>query len=400
MSSDVGWLALVISPSRRILSELVPLLANAIPSANVTELQGYPNRRALVELKTQTPVSLCFLDVMTDRSQAVTCLADVVSINPTAQVVVLISSTEKDYVLQCLRQGAHEFLLHPFTAEQIQTAIERLGRMNPDYLREKAGKVFCLIPAKGACGASTVACNLAYQCRRLGGQRTLLADLDPLTGTVSFLLKLKPTYSFIDAIAHTGNLDVDLWKSLVMQASTMDVLLPPENPVEGIYDISDASPIVEFTRRLYDDIIIDLSGAYGEWSLTAARLADEVLLVTTNELPALQATQRALSYLESNRIPKSRVRLVVNRYNKEVGLTKDMIETALRTEVFQMLPSDYEGVQRALLEGRPVPHNTSFGKGLVQLAERVSGKEQGAAAGASASSSIFSSFTSLFGRRS
>ena len=50
------------------------------------------------------------------------------------------------------------------------------------------------MPAKGAAGATTIACNLAYQCKRLGASKILLADLDPLTGTVSFVLKLKSTY--------------------------------------------------------------------------------------------------------------------------------------------------------------------------------------------------------------
>ena len=52
------------------------------------------------------------------------------------------------------------------------------------------------MPAKGACGATTIACNLAFQWKRLGAKKILLADLDPLTGTLSFLLKIKSIYSF------------------------------------------------------------------------------------------------------------------------------------------------------------------------------------------------------------
>ena len=56
------------------------------------------------------------------------------------------------------------------------------------------------MPGKGACGASTIAANLAYHIQRLSKTRLLLADMDPMTGTTSFLLNLKSTYSFIDAL--------------------------------------------------------------------------------------------------------------------------------------------------------------------------------------------------------
>jgi len=64
------------------------------------------------------------------------------------------------------------------------------------------------MPAKGACGATTVATNLAFQWKRLGKKRVLLADLDPLGGTVfSFLLKVKCAYSFVDVLHRSSNLD-------------------------------------------------------------------------------------------------------------------------------------------------------------------------------------------------
>ena len=85
-----------------------------------------------------------------------------------------------------------------------------------------------VMPAKGACGASTIACNLAFQWKRHGAKRVLLADLDPLTGTMSFLLKIKSIYSFVDVLMRGGELDHDLWNSMVTHVQGIDVLLAPE----------------------------------------------------------------------------------------------------------------------------------------------------------------------------
>jgi pilus assembly protein CpaE len=210
----------------------------------------------------------------------------------------------------------------------------------------------------------------------MGAKRILLADLDPLAGTLSFLLKLKSTFSFIDVLQRGHELDLDLWKTTITTSNGIDILLAPDLAVTGIPQYSDASPILEYARQAYDVVIVDTGSVYGEWNLSQARAAADLLLVTTNELPALQSAQRALSYLEANKIPKSKTRLVINRYQRDVGLSREVIGTALHTEVFETLPSDYDAVQAALMEGKPVPPSTAFGKGVAQLAKRISGPIQ------------------------
>ena len=239
------------------------------------------------------------------------------------------------------------------------------------------------MPAKGACGATTIACNLAYQWKRLGAKRILLADLDPLTGTLSFLLKIKSVYSFLDALQRAHELDADLWSSMVTQVNGVDVLLAPELMVEGGNDLRDPSPILDYARHNYDVIVIDAGGVYGEWNLNQARQSSELLLVTTNELPALQAAQRALSYLDTNRIGRWKIRLIVNRYHRDVGLSREVIGTALHTDVYDIVPSDYEAVQKALIEGRMIPSSTAFGKSMTQLADRLGGRSDSAKKGSS-----------------
>jgi pilus assembly protein CpaE len=242
------------------------------------------------------------------------------------------------------------------------------------------------MPAKGACGASTVACNLAHYAKRSGAKKVLLADLDPLTGTVSFQLKLRQSYSFMEALTRGQHMDEDIWKGLVMNSGGIDVLLAPDQPVHGIDETYSAAAILEFTRSLYDVVIVDSAGAYGQWSLTLARICDELLLVTTNELPALQSTQRALAYLERNRMERSKIRVLVNRYHKDFGLSCDVIEAALHTDVYHLIPSDYQGVQRALVEGKPIPVGCEVGKALQLLAEKLAGKGQAPSPPSSASS--------------
>jgi pilus assembly protein CpaE len=356
--------------------ELLPLLSVELPLMPVIEVEVYPPKQSLAEtVESQSP-NVVLLDVCTDPERALALIPDALAVSQNLHVVVLMNGKEPD-LLRCLRQGASEFLVTPFSSDQLLAAMERLARLQPagGFAESTSGKVYCVMPAKGACGATTIASNLAYQWKRLGSSKTLLADLDPLTGTVAFLLKLKSTYSFVDALTRSGSLDEDLWKKMVVSTGNVDVLLSPENPVDAIHNLQDATPIVEYSRQFYETVVIDASGVYGDWSLDLARLCDEILLVCTNELPALQAAQRALAYLDRNRIDRVKIHVVVNRFCRDIGLSREMIETALHSEVYHVLPSDYDGVQRALLEGKPTPPTSSFGKSLSALADRLSGKE-------------------------
>ena len=375
MKPAINWKLLFICPNPAISSALVPVLGALAPSAGLLEVPAYPPGHTLAELiSTHTP-NLCFLDVTTDCEMAMAAVAEIQKLAPKMSVVALLGDNDPDLILRCLRQGASEFLIRPFVAGQVAETLERVSRKLGAATEEKRAKIFCLAPAKGACGATMVASNLAFQLKRLGAKRVLLADLDPLTGTMSFSLKLKSNYSFLDAIQSKSGLDPDIWRALIVQSQGVDILLSPETVVDGIHDITDPTPLVEFVRTQYDAIVLDSGGIYGSWGLGLARLADELLVVSTNELPALQATQRAFSYLDAQHIERGKTRLLVNRYNRDVGLSREVIETALHEEVYHVLPSDYDAVQRALIDGRPVPPNSNLGKAMGELGERLYGKK-------------------------
>jgi len=369
---------LAISPNAPLLDQLERLLAAHLGSTAVHRLQAYPSPRDLPNLLPSGSAHLVFLDTASDRDQAVQLLEEIGRTGTQVQVIALLASNEPDFILRCLRAGASDFLILPLTAEQVDAAFGKLARVQPaqETSGQESAKTIAVMPAKGACGATTVACNLAFQWRRISGKKVLLIDMDPLTGNLSFLLKIKSVYSFLDVLQRSGELDADLWRAMVSPVHGVDVMLAPDLMLEQNQDLRDPSPILEYARHAYDVVILDTSSVYTEWNLNCARAANELLLVTTNELPALQAAQRALSYLDTNRIGRWKIRLVVNRYLRDVGLSREVIGTALHTEVFDTLPSDYDAVQRALLDGKAIPPSTPFGKGIAQMVERLGGKTE------------------------
>lgn len=349
------------------------LVAELLPFSPVLAMPEYPTRALLEEALSGHGITLCFVDAITRDEWALALLSDLALLNPKLPVVALHASNQPELILKTLRQGATEFLCAPLTEDQFCTVMERIAAVHRARGGSE-GKVVCFMPVKGACGASTLACNVAWHWRKLAQGRVILADLDPLAGTVAFLAKVKQNYSFLDALSRAGELDEDIWKGLVAAKSGVDVLAAPDQPVHGINGDANPAALLQFMRSVYDAVLIDTGGPYGGWNVALAKLCDELVLVATNELPALHAAQRALASLEKHRIESAKIRLVINRFRKELGLQKELVEAALHREVFHVIANAGEDVQHAVVEGKLVPVNSPAGKGFLQLAEKLAGK--------------------------
>ena len=362
--------ALLISPNKAVASESLPCW-----------LMAYRLRRYTTSMHTQTggswrnysnPWNLsCVFWISRRRRRHLTCLGSCVDA-ATLPIIALLNADKPDLVLQCMRQGATDFLIRPFTTDQIDACVEKITRMIPAPSRAPVGgKVIAVMPAKGSSGATTSACNLAYQCKRLGASRSSSEISILCSGTISFVLKLKSSYSFVDVVHREDSLDGDLWKQMMTSAHGVDVLLGPDSFVDPHSELSSAAPIVEFAQSIYDAIVLDCGGVYGTWNLSLARLADSVLLTTSNELSSLHTTQRALAYFDNQRLEMDKVKLVVNRYQKDAGLHTDSLGEALKSEIFQVVPSDTDAVQKSLMDGKPIQPNSPIGKGLAAMANRL-----------------------------
>ncbi|MGB9611781.1 MAG: hypothetical protein ACPL7M_12475 [Bryobacteraceae bacterium] len=367
------WKILLICPDAELRAGLAPLLGDLLPFSPVLTLEDYPTRAMLEEVLSGQGTTLCFVDITSRDEWALALLSDLALLNPKLPVVALHASSHPELILKSLRQGATEFLCQPLTEDQFCAVMERISALHRSKDTSRA-KVVCFMPVKGGCGASTLAFNVASHWKKLVQGRIVLADLDPLTGTVAFLAKARQSYSFMDALSRASELDEDIWKGLVTAKNGLDVLAAPEQPVHGLDEAGNPSGLIDFMRSVYDVALLDAEGAFGAWNLALARLCDELVLVTSNELPALHAAQRVLSQFERHRVELGKIRLVVNRFRREIGIQKDIIEAALHMEVFHLIPYAPEDLQRALVEGKPVPVSSPAGKGFLQVAEKLAGK--------------------------
>jgi pilus assembly protein CpaE len=366
--------ALYIGGRPATVQELHPLLLHYFPLCSAVQLAPRPSPQELSAAFLPAGPKLCILEVeQSDPSPGL--ISELLRLDPKLGIVTVLPREYPGLILPCLRLGATDFLISPFTPDQVQAAAQKLIKLFPTG--DAAGaKMYCVIPAKGACGATTVAAGLAFEWKRLPASRVLLADLDPFTGTVGFLLKVKSTFSFMDVLGRAADIDSDLWKAMVTDSHGVDVLLAPDLPLEGASEIVDAAPILDYARFNYSAVIADAGNAFGDWTVSQAQLSDEVLLVSTNELTSLHCAQRAIQYLEANGVGRWKIKLILNRFDERFGVSRELVQDALGMDVFHILPDDDAGVQKSLMEGKPIAPVSRLGKSIAQLAARLSGREQ------------------------
>ena len=186
-----SWKALFICRNDKITRDLTALFVHHLPALAAINLEAYPSRHQIASVVAAESPKLCLLEITEPNEKALETIPELLRADAKLPIVALLPSDDPELILRCLRQGASDFLIAPFTSEQVEGAVQKIARLYPSRM-QSPGKVYCFMPAKGGCGASTIASNLAYQLKRLGEKRILLADLDPLAGTLSFLLKSNP----------------------------------------------------------------------------------------------------------------------------------------------------------------------------------------------------------------
>ena len=226
--------ALFIGGNLATLRELQRLFLRHFPLCSPVLLPPHPSALELSEAFQPDVPRLCILEVDERPDVARGLIVDLLRLDPKLGIVTVLPHNHSHLILPYLRMGATDFLIPPFTPDQVQAVAQKVIKLFPvGESAAPSARIYSVLPAKGACGATTIACTLAFEWKRLTSARVLLADLDPFTGTIGFLLKVRSTFSFADVLNRAADIDSDLWKAMVTDCHGVDVLLSPELPLEG-----------------------------------------------------------------------------------------------------------------------------------------------------------------------
>jgi len=109
--------------------------------------------------------------------------------------------------------------------------------------------------------------------------------------------------------------------------------------------------VLRFLRQHYDHVVVDGLRDFGELSLAALDLADRIVLVVTQEVPAVRSAQRCVEYFRQLGYDPRHLLLVVNRYQRGSPITRQVIEETVGLPVGGTVGNDFQSLSRAVNRG-------------------------------------------------
>jgi pilus assembly protein CpaE len=288
------------------------------------------------------------------------------------QVVAIGRQCEPTLLLELMRAGIREFLASPFERETVFQALTRVEEMldkNPPQL-SITDQLYAFLPAKQGVGASTVALNTAWALGSHKDTATLLMDMDLTSGIQGFMMKINPVRTIVDAAQNAHSLDESLWPQLVTKKGPIGVLPSGGLNPEFRVDSTQIRYLLEFARRHYQAICVDLSGNMERYSVEIMHEAKRIFMVVTPEIPTLHLAREKLKYLGSIELG-DRISVVLNRNHKRALISPEQVENLLGVPVMTCLSNDYQGVHRALQTGRCVESSSELGRQFASFANAI-----------------------------
>lgn len=218
------------------------------------------------------------------------------------------------------------------------------------------GRVVTVFSAKGGCGKTTLATNLAAAIADSGKGSVALLDLDLAFGDVSIALQLFPSHTIADAVPIGEDLDGPALMSLLTShRSGLKALVAPMEPsAADSIDVTLVTRILDLLREEFDYVIVDSPPALDDNVLAAFDRSDVVALLATLDIPALKNLKLTLETLELISFPRDRLKIVLNRADSKVGLALSEVEKTLKAPIVAQIPSS-----------RDVPASTNRGVAIV-----------------------------------
>ncbi|MDH7576902.1 MAG: response regulator [Bacillota bacterium] len=284
---------------------------------------------------------------------------------PGSAIVIMSVQGEQEYLRRAMAAGAREYIIKPFTSDELIATIYRVYELEKKRQIHAQGtprfpgarseaQVITVFSTKGGVGKTTLAVNLGVCLVQDFGCSVALLDLDLQFGDVTVMLNLTPRQTFSDLAAEFQQLDGELLDScLGRHSSGLRVLAAPSRPE---YAELVTAPLVEKVINLlkarYDYILVDTPGLFTDPSLVALDYSQVILLVLSLDLPTLKNVKLGLEVLDSLH-HKDKVKVILNRATPEMGIGPGDVEKVLALPLTCQIPSDGRLVVGAANKGIP-----------------------------------------------
>ncbi len=273
---------------------------------------------------------------------------------PETAIISAARNASPELILRAMRAGSREFLRLPIFVEELETVMDRVADFCSAHtpVPKKKGRMIAVFSSKGGCGTSFIASNLACATR----EPTVLVDLNLQAGDLPLFLGVEPKYSIADLVENRARMDASLLSSYITPHSANVALLAAPREADSADEIEPEHifEVLERLRETYAYVVLDPQHTFDAITLAALDQSDDIVLVLTLDIPAIRSAQRALEIFDRLGYPRQKVRIIVNRWSKQIDLDLHQVEKFLGEPVVGFVPSDYQTAVTSINLGQPL----------------------------------------------
>jgi pilus assembly protein CpaE len=313
---------------------------------------------------------------------------------PFVQVIILSVQDDINFMRRAMMAGARDFLTKPPDVDQLVAAVHRAHELAKEEISKMGsiggtergdaggyssaifGKVVMVYSPKGGAGVTTVATNLAV-CLNNATTHVVLVDGSLQFGDVTVFLNEQPRLSIADLAPRADELDPDIINDVLINHSSTGLRILAAVPKPEQADKITGQQfvkIIRFLRRLYHFIIIDTSSYLNEPVISAMDEADLIVLLTTQDIPAIRDTKIYLNLVDSFNISKDKILFVLNKSDKRIPITMEKVSESLKHDVKLEIVFDDRTVINSVNRGMPFVLDLKpqpIVRNIVQLADTI-----------------------------
>jgi pilus assembly protein CpaE len=239
------------------------------------------------------------------------------------------------------------------------------------------GKIIVVYSPKGGTGRTMIAVNLAIALKT-SDNKVALVDGNLQYGDVAVFLNEQGKNTVLDLAPRADELDPEIVEEVMVshRTSNVDILAAPPKPemadrVSG----EQFSKVLRYLRHIYNFVIVDTASHLTEAVQAALDISDQIILITTQDIPAIKNCTLFLQLADASGIQRGRILFVMNRYDKRNAITPERVGESMRQEVSVSIPFDERIVTLSVNRGVPFMLDSNktqpIGKSIQQLAELI-----------------------------
>ena len=365
--------------------------------------------QAAVNLAKKERPHVILMDINMPDMDGITATEIISNTVPESPIIMMSVQGEQDYLRRSMLAGAREFLVKPFSADELVNAIRHVHEIEkvkraryaqtapaasahaPSPTSASAahrGKIITFFSPKGGVGRTTIATNLAVALHQSTGQPVALVDGSLPFGDIAVILNMSPKAKTIaDLVGSFDQVDAEVLESVLVPHSTgIKVLLAPPTPEAAeLITGPNIKKILETLRGSYAYVVVDTWPSFQEQVLTMLDVADVILTLMTLEITSLKNVRVFMEIAEKLGYDEHKVQLVANRNDSSGGIKASDVESSLARKIPHTIVSDGRALVLAVNRGVPfvISHRDSqVAKDIFTLADKLSGAGENAGAAA------------------